>query len=262
MPTDPTPAPASPPPWLHQDDTPAAPGTGFPTPAGAQPRVRLSAVFGALASLLFLVSYALPWILVPEEQRPLIRAALQPGVDDLALAEPEIANDFRRLLDTISEDGRIGALDLFLYARTARRLNEVLETGPQGGGRPSQVRRAFLVGAVVLAALPVLSVLLALHFLAHRFRRARSPILILLVLAGGGGTAVALGWYAIARAFPLHGTTGIGMELALGASVAQACAGIFGVTSRNWWRVYSGAVALLGGLGVLAWAYVSLGAFS
>jgi hypothetical protein len=44
------------------------------------------------------------------------------------------------------------------------------------------------------------------------------------------------------------------------AAVVLALAGVFGVTARNWWRVYAGAAATLVGIAVLAWAYVSGGA--
>ena len=38
----------------------------------------------------------------------------------------------------------------------------------------------------------------------------------------------------------------------------EAC-GVFGVTGRNWWRVYVGALATLAALAALAWAYVWVG---
>ena len=244
-----------------EQEPPPAPAPAPPPSAPAE-RLRDAAVVGALASLLFLASYFLPWISVPPEQRPRIREAIAPGIDDLTKTHPDLAKDFRTLLDSVAGTGKVGAIDLFLYARSARRLNVVIEPEREldSRSRPLVVRRAFLVAAVVLAVLPVLAVLLALHFLVHRFRRARSPVLILLILAGGAGTAVTVAWYAVARALPLHESTGIGMRMALLGAASQACAGIVGVTGRNWWRVYAGSLATLAAVAFLLWAYVTTGA--
>ena len=50
-----------------------------------------------------------------------------------------------------------------------------------------------------------------------------------------------------------------GILVALIAAVAQACAGLFGVSSRNWWRVYASSILVLGAIALLSWAYVTEG---
>jgi hypothetical protein len=234
---------------------------------GAKPRhdrIRMTAIIGTFASLLLLASYFLPWIEIVPAQRAAIRDAVRPDVDALQAEDRDLAREYRALLDTGTDQGSLGALDLFRWSRLAPRLNSILEKDPARGepdvrSRPHQVRRAFFAGAVVLAALPILAFVLAAHFVTHRMRRARSPILIVLVLAGACGTALALAWDVVASQLYEYVSTGIGVHLALVASVAQACSGLFGVTGRNWWRVYAGSAVTLAALLVLVYVWITTG---
>ena len=223
---------------------------------------RVAAFVGALASALWCVSFFLPWIEIPERERARIHAALEPSIESLAVREPEHAERYRILMRQVVDGGGLSGLDLYHYARTALELNRTLiGTDPRGHAleRPWVVQRALRAAGFLLAALPVLSGLLALHFLAHAFRRARSAILATLVALGLTGGAVAVAWLRFAESLSTGMTTGRGLYLALGASVAQACAGLFGVTTRTWWRVYFIAVITMGAIGFLAGRYVATG---
>ena len=107
------------------------------------------------------------------------------------------AERYRILLGTILDDGGLSGLDLFHYARSALALNEDL-LGPQPREvrteRPWVIRRMFRGAAWVLAALPILSLLLGLHFTFHGLRRARAPVLILAAVLGCAGGALAISW--------------------------------------------------------------------
>jgi hypothetical protein len=221
--------------------------------------VNLAAVFGCLACALAVAAFFLPWIVIPEAKRPEIRAAYAPRIAELEETNADLAAPWRILLAQSVDAGHFSGLDLFLYGRSARDLNRSLSgaASDYGAGRAALLRRAFYVGYVTLALLPVLALALAVHFLVHRFRRAKSPVLILLVLLGCAGGAIAIGWDQAGLGFQLK--TGIGLELMLVAAVAQASAGLFGVTAKNWWRVYAGALVTLAAVSALVWVYVTGG---
>ena len=121
------------------------------------------------------------------------------------------------------------------------------------------VQRAFHAASWVLAALPIGALLLLLGLVLGRLRRAGSVALTCLVLAGCTGCALELGWLRVADSVTTDMLWGSGLKLGLGASVAQACAGLFGVTSRTWWRVYVTALLLLGAATAGFVAYVGQG---
>jgi hypothetical protein len=226
-------------------------------------RVRLAAILGALSSAVLVVAFFLPWIRIPADARPRVREAIEPGLENLEKTHPKIVFGYEVLLGEIEESGAVSGLDLFVYSRTARGLNEVLlgQPGdvvePADEGLATRTRRAFLVAMVVLAGLPVAALLLFVHFVAHGFRRARSPTLILLTVAGFVGMAVALAWLRFANGLGVvKALTGEGLRATLAASVAQLGCGVFGVTNRNWWRVYVGSLATLLALGAFVWAHV------
>jgi len=218
---------------------------------------------GALSCFAWCIAFFLPWIVFPPAERVRIHQALAPEVEALATGHSDHAERYRILLATILDDGALSGLDLFHYARSALALNEDL-LGPEPrdarADRPWMIRRTFRGAAWVLAALPILSLLLGLHFTLHGLRRARAPVLILATVLGCAGGALAISWLTFSESLAAGARTGFGLRAVLAASVAQACVGLFGVTSRNWWIVYLGVAITLLGLGSLATSYVGRGA--
>lgn len=234
-------------------------------PSGASPgRIRLTAISGTLASALLLVSYFfLPWIVVPEAERGRVERAFAPSLDELSVEAPELAQKVRLLVRQVADEGHMTGLDTFHYARTMWALNRLRlgdEPRDPSTDRAWVVRRALLLGAIVLAILPVGALFLFLYFVLGRFRRAGTRALVLLVILGCLGGAVTLAWMRFAEGLKVEALTGLGLELALGSTVAQGCAGLFGVTAKNWWRVYTGSIATLAVCAALAWAYLTRGA--
>jgi hypothetical protein len=217
---------------------------------------------GALATALWCVAFFLPWIEIPGPERLRIRNALDPSIESLAAREPEHAERYRVLMREVVDAGGLSGLDFHHYARTALELNKTLIGADPGNHvleRPWVVQRALRAAGFLLAALPIVSALLALYLLANAFRRAPSLVLAMLVVLGVTGGSVAIAWLRFAESLSTGMTTGTGLYLALGGSVAQACAGLFGVTSRTWWRVYVLAVVTMGAVALLASRYVATG---
>jgi hypothetical protein len=82
---------------------------------------------------------------------------------------------------------------------------------------------------------------------------------VLLVVTGGIGAAMTISWMRFAEGLQAEDWTGLGMRLALVASLLQAAIGLVGVTTRNWWHVYAVSIAALAVLLTLVWAYVFRG---
>lgn len=253
----------------HEPVTPVSlPSIGLvPPPPAAPPRphVRIAALVGAVASFAWCIAFFLPWITFPPAERERIHQALAPEVEALAKGRSDHAERYRILLATVLDDGGLSGLDLFHYARSALALNEDL-VGPEpsgpAGDRPWVIRRLLRTGAWVLAGLPILSLMLGLHFTLHAFRRARAPVLILCTVVGCASGALLLTWLRFAESLAAGARTGFGVRVALAAGVAQACVGLFGVTTRNWWIVFLGAAVTLFGAGSLLSVYVARGAWS
>jgi hypothetical protein len=225
-------------------------------------RLRLTAVCAALASALLVASYAMPWIEFPAEERERIGKAIAPGIRELPADQKDLAEEYRDLSREVVERGRFTGVDVYRYARNAHALNLLYQGAAptdQADERTWQLQRALKVGQLVLGALPFAAVGLVLVFAVQRFRRAGTAALTLLVLAGCVGAAMVLAWMRFAEGFGVEVLTGLGMRLALAATLLQASIGLVGVSRRNWWRVYGASLASVGVLGVLAWAYVYRG---
>ena len=233
-----------------------------PAPEATRARFRLTAVSGILAAAALVASYFLPWIVIPEAERPRLHAALAPGIDEESAAHPALADQHKILLAQVDK-GRLTGLDLFLYARSSWALNRLLEGADpldRADPRPWVVQRTFLLAAIVFAVLPVSALVAVIALLLGRFRRVGAPTLALLIVSGGIGAALTTAWLRFWIALSDAALIGDGLKLALGASVAQTLVGLLGVTTRTWWRVYVGSLASLGVLGALAWAYLARGA--
>jgi hypothetical protein len=252
---------------MPKDDvppTPAAPAAPA-TPAateGTRARFRLTAVSGILAAATLVASYFLPWVVIPPPQAARIEAAYAKPVEDLRAARPDLADGYRMLLEEVRK-GRLTGLDVYLFARTSRELNLFLEgVDPRDATDAGSwmVQRSFVLAVVVFAVLPIGSVLAVVLLLLGRFRRVGGPTLVLLIVAGVIGTALTTAWMRFWPAFFGAASVGLGMKVALGASVAQTLVGLLGVTTKTWWRVYVGSLFALGVLGALAWVYLERGA--
>jgi hypothetical protein len=232
--------------------------------ASASPRhpVRVAAVVGALASALWLVAYFLPWITFTEHDRERVAAAFSPRIEALSATSPEQAERYRLLLAQVKDHGSLAGLDLYHYARTAHPLNVELEGDPPPGettARPWVVQRSWLALTVLLAVLPIASLALLLLLLARRLSHPGAAIKTGLVVVGCLGSALAIAWDRIAESHGWDVLRGPGIPLGLGAAIGQTCAGLFGVSSRNWLRVYGWSLLLLGSIATVAWAYVMRG---
>jgi hypothetical protein len=233
-----------------------------PVGAKERARVRWAALFGCLGCVVIVAAWFLPWIHVPEGDRRRVLDALRPRVEALP-KQGEAADHAARfgVVEESVERGHFTGLDLFHYLRSAWALNRWY-VGPEprdATGGQWWTQRTLLLGAVLLAALPAVALLMTSYFLTHGFRRAASPMLILMTLVGVGAGMATIGWLRFTDLAFLPLPAGIGLQATAGAAVVLALAGVFGVTSRNWWRVYAGAAVTLGAIAVLAWAYVSGG---
>lgn len=253
MPKDDVPPPA-----------PAAAAAPSAAPAASEPtraRFRLTAVSGILAAVAFVASYFLPWVDVPPDEVRRLEAAFTKPVADLAPTNSELAERYRILLHEVRK-GRLTGLDVYLLARTSRDLNRLYEgvdPRDQTDSRPWMVQRSFVLAVVVFAVLPICSVLGTVALLLGRFRRVGGPTLVLLIVAGGIGTALTTAWMRFWTQIFGSATTGLGLKVALAASVGETLVGLLGVTTRTWWRVYGAALLALGIVGALAWVYLERG---
>ena len=115
------------------------------------------------------------------------------------------------------------------------------------------------MAAILLALVALGSLLLAGYFIGHRFHRARTPSLILAMIVGAAALVLA-GLHDHLLKFASEKTSpGLGFPVLLGGGAALCLAGIFGVTARNWWRVYGGALVTGVALIVSAWGYLVWG---
>jgi hypothetical protein len=245
-----------------------APATSEPATSvrafGAEaPRFRFAAFVGAVACALYVVGWFLPWVLFPAPERERIRRALEPSIEALAVREPEHAERYRVLVQQVVEEGTLSGLDLHHFARTALAMNETL-VGPVAPGhereRPSVVQRGLRAARWVLLGIPALCAGLALLLLARGLRRISPLELSSLVILGVCSTNVAARWLAFAESLTSGVVSGAGMHVSLAAAVLQTLAGLFGVSSRTWWRVYVVAVVGLLGIGFGLARYVTIGA--
>ena len=233
-----------------------------PVPPSELPRLRLTAFVGLVASILVVVSYFLPWIVVPRIDRARLEAELGPRIDTLAREAPAEAEGARRLLNHVAEEGHLAGIDLFHFTRRALALHRHYEGAPPAElppGGPWVVRRAFHVAGFLLAAVPLACAALVLLILAGGLRQVGPKTLTALVVTGFCGGAVAISWLRVVESLSWD-VLGNGVRLAMAAGVAQAGAGLFGVTGRIWWRVYAWSIVVLAVIGALAWIYVERGA--
>jgi hypothetical protein len=214
--------------------------------------VRWSAVIGALAGFALLAAFFVDWFVVTDAEAA---EALRREVESHTTGDDSPgAVAWRQRAQELVERGSVTGLDFYSWSRTAPGYERKAHGTPEG-----PVDRAIFVVGLAALALPIGGGILGLYFVTHRFRRARSPILILAMLLG----LVAV---AIPAAYKFgEGIVGRVTDAAVGARALSALGGVlllvgsFGVRAENWWRVFAGAAATGGALGLVGWAYVRWG---
>jgi hypothetical protein len=242
-----------------------------PVPAAAaprRPRIRLTAALGGIAAVAVAVGFFQDWVTVEEDTARKYREAQR----ERALSEFEpspTTEDWKALADHLVEHGAIGGLDVFHWARTARREARLLrEDADRARARADAVaapappygERALLVLAVLLAFVPVGGIFIAFYFLLHGLRRAKTPVLVLAMWVGAVAVAFPAGYRRIAEGVldaETDPTTGLSVLLVGG--FALFLAGVFGVKAENWWRVFLGFLVVGALAGSLGYAYLQWG---
>jgi hypothetical protein len=223
--------------------------------APAPSPVRRTAIFGAVAALGVAASLFVAWVEIDPAVAERFLAKVEQRLSDPDLPVVPRADDWRRLARIVAEEHTITGVDVFFWARTAS-ASGLAQEGSLGERRGA---RAILLLAILLAVLALGGLLLGLHFLRHRFRRVRSPVLILCVVLGG----IAVGLSALYGI--VQGAVDAETEGAWGLQALRACgavlllAGAFGVKAVNWWRVYGGALLTLAAIGIVSWQFVTKG---
>ncbi len=208
------------------------------SPAFVEPkRVRVCSLSGMLGSALVLVAFFSPWVRIDPDVAKRFDAAIESSLEGPGPSRAA-AGDWRRLGRIVSEQGEVSGLDVFFWARTATR------TAASENTASGSTIRAVRVAAVLLAALPVLALLLFFYFLQVRCRRARSPALILSTLVGAAAIATAALYDVTRGILEAETTRGGGMSLLLAGGALLFLAGTFGVKAVNWWRVLGGSIAV------------------
>ncbi len=243
--------------------TPAQPQIDTDAPAPEIHRRRLSAVFGTAFGLLLFVACFVPWVKVDSAQAERVQKAI--AVEIAGVSEPTRATkDFAEVFGTLGETSSLSGVDLFQWCRAARGYRANIRAGEtaQRADLSPQVDRALVLFAIVLAAIPIGGVLLALYFLLNGFRRNRSPALILAALIGL--TAIAMAGAYERTISPIHEAVqpGTGFPLLLIGGAGFVLVATFGVTKRNWWRVYLGVGVVGAGLALAAYSYLMRGSVS
>jgi hypothetical protein len=240
--------------------TNAAPGALAETPP-REDRLRLTSMAGCAASVALVVGFFLPWARVPPDLAMHTLARAERRLDGSTRPGPRDPEDWRRLWENVALQGHVAGPDVFHWARIAApRDPGLLGAGRWEGDESEAVAgRAIRLAAIGVAAVPLAALLLVLHFLAHRLRRARAPALILAMLAGTAAVLVASAHDVVKGALPegLAPAPGLGVWLVGGAALVLA--GAFGVRLRNWWTVYGGTLAVGAALALSAWGYLRWG---
>ena len=233
-----------------------------PTPDASKPvlpHLRLTGVFGALTAAILVAAYFTPWIRIDPARLDRMREAVE---DEMALrTDPSrAAKDYERLAQSLIDQHAITGVDVIFWTRTALDYRREIEADAVGASSGTlRMHRGIVLFGIALASVPLSALLLALYFLRHRFRRARSPALILSLLTGVLAVALA-GIYEFALG-PMSPNVhpGIGLSLLLGSGAGFVMVAIFGVTTRNWWRVYGGALVTGMALGICGYVYLYWG---
>jgi hypothetical protein len=223
----------------------------------------MTSLFGSLAAACLCVAYFLPWVQVDATLAADFHATVTREIERREKPS-EGAQEFLDVAETMLAEGALRGTDFIHWLRAGQSFSRDLddEINP-GVSADDHLRRLELV-KILLYGLPLAAFLLATHFLMHRFRRARAPVLILAILTGLGAIVTAavldLTQAFIAPALIEEGAQlGVGWYVLLWGGVGLTVAGVFGVRPGNWFRVYVISAATAVALGVLALRYLQTG---
>jgi hypothetical protein len=224
--------------------------------------MRLTAIVGTVASIALIAAFFSPWVRVTEATAMGYERAVNARLADPTRPKPAVPDDWHRLAEDLSRRGRLTGLDVFFWARTAATTAHERREGqavPDTALGP-RFERAILALEILLAALPIGALVLAGYFLRHRFRRVRTPPLILAILLGSLAVSMAAAYRVVEGAIDQETDEAGGLGLLFAAGALLVLAGAFGVRARNWWRVYGGSLATAAAAGALIFGYVMYGA--
>jgi len=240
-----------------------------PPPEAPRARLRVTGIVGALAAVCVAGSFFLPWIHIGRGRAEQFLDAVNRDLtarQDAQEPPPAGGEDFRALGETMVREGGLKGADLIRWVRTARTFSAELDATANRGVDADVHQRRLLLMRLLLYGIPIGALLLAAHFLFHRCRRARWPVLVLCILVGVAAVVLAA-TCQFTHSFlgqALHEGTmssglGSGWYLLLWGGAFLGLAGFFGVTARNWFRVYVASAATLVALGFLAYHFLETG---
>ncbi len=236
-----------------------------PTPSEPPARhpVRLASLLGTFAAAALCLGWFLPWVEVDRRMADDFHATVTREIERRGEASPG-AEEFLQIAETMQEQGALKGTDFIHWLRAGQTFSAELDEEINPGVQADEhVRRLRLV-QYLLYGIPLAAFLLLAHFLMHRFRRARAPVLILAILTGLAAlvTAATLDFtQAFIGDAIRHGsaTLGHGWTCLLWGGAGMTVAGVFGVRPRNWFRVYVISAATAAALGVIALRYLESG---
>jgi len=249
-------------------DTPESAGPSRDDPAGPSPRargrVRVTSCAGTCAALLLGLCFFLDWVRVD----PALGTRFLDGVEKAIAEKGEktpVDEHFLTIGHTLENQGALTGMDIIFWVRSAGAFGETIESA-RARAEDQHTQRILVIARLLLYALLLVAFLLAAYFLFHRFRRATAPILILCILVGAtavvlaGGLHYAYGLVQDAIGGSAQGVSpGPGAKVLLAGGALLSLAGVFGVTGRNFYRVYVGAGVTAAGLVLLGQRFLQTG---
>jgi hypothetical protein len=233
-------------------------------PSRPRGRVRITSLAGTVSALLMGLCFFLNWV----EVSPRLGEAFRDGIEEAVAEKDEkspVEEDFQALADTLASEGALTGMDLIHWVRTAGAFGREIK-GPREREADAPTQRALVVARLLLNGLLFVGFLLAAYFVFHGFRRVTSPVLILCILVGTSAVVLAGGLhYAHHLVLDALGSAadgvanGIGSKVLLLGGAGLVLAGVFGVSARNFVRVYAGVACTAGALYVLTLRYFESG---
>lgn len=248
---------------MPEDPKPPSEPAAAPAPEVPHRPIRLASIVGSIAAAALCLGWFLPWVVVDPRVADDFHATVTRSIEERE--EPsEGAQEFLQIAETMREEGGLKGTDFIHWLRAGQTLSAELDADVNPGVAPDpHVRRLRLV-QYLLYGIPLAAFLLLAHFLMHRFRRARAPVLILAILTGLAAlvTAATLDFTQKFIGDAIRSGSAVlgwGWHCLVWGGVGMVVAGVFGVRPRNWFRVYVVSAATAAALGVLALWYLQQG---
>ena len=244
-------------------ETPPMPSEGVAVPAAQPHPLRWASILGSAAAAVLCAAWVLPWILVDDDVARDFHATVTREIESRG-GPSAGTEEFLRIAETMRAEGGLRGTDFIQWLRAGQTFSNELDAEVNPGVQAEAHLRRLRLVQYLLYGIPLAAFLLLAHFLMHRFRRARAPVLILAILTGLAAmlTAAVLDYTQgfISDAIRAGGADlGWGWRALLWGGVGLAVAGVFGVRRRNWFRVYMISAAMAAAIGVLAVRYLETG---